>query len=93
MAKATYAKKLPFHPCFLCSKSKKKKGCDVMPYPFLLFVTIVRGLCTLSAGLCRTVACVENLLLQNLVTFDGVDVCPVTSVLVELGVVLVRSTK
>ena len=51
------------------------------------------GCVPLSSGLCGSVTGVENLLLKNLVTFNGMNVCHVAGVLVVLGVVVEWGTK
>ena len=83
MAKATYAKN--FRPCFLCSYNKRKDAtwCRILSFYFYM-----SGCVPLSSGLCGSVTGVENLLLKNLVTFNGMNVCHVAGVLVVLGVVV-----
>ena len=78
MAKATYAKNFRFIRafCVLIKKERMRLECRILSF-YLLLLYVFQYV--IYYWLRRLVASVENLLLQNLVTFDSVDVCHVAS--------------
>ena len=90
MAKAAYAKNFRSVRAFCVLIKKERMRRDAVSFPFIFMLS---GCVPLSSGLCGSVTGVENLLLKNLVTFNGMNVCHVAGVLVVLGVVVEWGTK